>query len=279
MGLGKSRRQASGVEYCWPDRSLGWQKGLEWAVVGETMQFVEEGETSYCAAVLKGGQPCAVANDVEGFALDPVKAGGGGCDSCSAFAGKGKATTFQLAMQSTEFRESLSALGSAFKLAAGVQQKCEKFVCAMYGGSPSNADVNELRCKPFCMSSSPSSQLSSNRNALQKHIQCVNLQTAVWRRCLDARPDVMSPDQHGWIVKDNHISIDWMDGNPVPEELLVLTKCSCNSGCSSNRCSCRTAGLPCTDACKFSGCDNMQWSAAGELGDTEDTMDNATGKK
>ena len=80
MGLGKSRRQASGVEYCLPDRSLGWQKGLEGAVVGETMQFVEEGETSYCAAVLKGGQPCTVANDVEGFALDPVKAGGGGSD-------------------------------------------------------------------------------------------------------------------------------------------------------------------------------------------------------
>ena len=39
MGLGKSRRQSSGVEYCWPDRSLGWQKGLEGAVVGETMQF------------------------------------------------------------------------------------------------------------------------------------------------------------------------------------------------------------------------------------------------
>ena len=54
----------SGVEYCWPDRSLDWQKGLEWAVVGETMQFVEEGEISYCVAVLKGGQPCAVANDV-----------------------------------------------------------------------------------------------------------------------------------------------------------------------------------------------------------------------
>ena len=48
------------------------------------MQFVEEGETSYCAAVLKGGQPCTVANDVEGFALDPVKAGGG-CSTLISF--------------------------------------------------------------------------------------------------------------------------------------------------------------------------------------------------
>ena len=57
------------MEYCWPDRSLGWQKGLEWAVVGETVQFVEEGETSYCASVLKGGQPCTVTNDVDRRAL------------------------------------------------------------------------------------------------------------------------------------------------------------------------------------------------------------------
>ena len=37
------------------DRRVGWQKCLQWAVVGETMQFVEEDETRYCAAVLKGG--------------------------------------------------------------------------------------------------------------------------------------------------------------------------------------------------------------------------------
>ena len=92
-----------------------------------------------------------------------------GCDSCSTFVGKGKATAFQLAMKSTEFRESLSDLRSAFKLPAGVQHKCEKFVCAMYG-SPSTADVNELRYKLFCLSSSSSSQLPPNRNALQKHI-------------------------------------------------------------------------------------------------------------
>ena len=128
-------------------------------------------------------------------------------DSCSAFVGKGKAMAFQLAMKSTEFRGSLSDLGSAFKLPAGVQQKCEKFVCAMYG-SPSTADVNELRYKRFCLRSSSSSQLPPKRNALQKRIQRVKFLTAVWRRCLEARPDVVSPHQHGWIVKDNDISID-----------------------------------------------------------------------
>ena len=37
---------------------------------------------------------------------------------------------------------------------------------------------------------------------------------------------------------------------PAPDAVLHLIKCGCvKEKCSSNRCKCRKAGLPCTDLC------------------------------
>ena len=110
--------------------------------------------------------------------------------------------------------------------------------------------VNELRFQQFCLRSSLPAQLPPTKDALRKHILRANYQACIWRRCLESRPAVPSPHEHGWLVEGDVISIDWMDSRPAPEELLVLTKCSCQQGCATLRCSCKKAQMPCTDACK-----------------------------
>ncbi|KAJ8880744.1 hypothetical protein PR048_017214 [Dryococelus australis] len=50
------------------------------------------------------------------------------------------------------------------------------------------------------------------------------------------------------------------DMNAAPETLLKIIHCNCKSDCSSNRCSCRAYGLPCSyvcGSCQVTHCDNQ----------------------
>lgn len=46
---------------------------------------------------------------------------------------------------------------------------------------------------------------------------------------------------------------------PAPQAVIVLIKCCCKKGCSSNKCSCRKNQMVCTDAC---GCSESSNSCA-----------------
>ena len=50
---------------------------------------------------------------------------------------------------------------------------------------------------------------------------------------------------------------------PAPESVLHLVKCGCKKRCRSGRCSCRKAGLNCSDICDCTGdgegaCENSE---------------------
>ena len=81
-------------------------------------------------------------------------------------------------------------------------------------------------------------------DVLKKHLQRVFYQSAIWRRSLCS--DISAPPMHGhgWIVKENDISIDWMDLPPAPDGVHENVNCGCNTGCYTNRCSCMRAELP-----------------------------------
>ena len=85
-------------------------------------------------------------------------------------------------------------------------------------------------------------------------------------------PDVPSPQDHGWLVNEDgtEISVAWMDSRPAPEKLSVLTKCTCQGGCTSSRCSCKKEALLCTDACT---CKNYQNSLAQPEDDSTQVTD------
>ena len=56
-----------------------------------------------------------------------------GCDSTSAFVGKGKAAAFQLLSKSPQIQQNLSSLGVTFTVSEELHQHCEEFVCTLYG--------------------------------------------------------------------------------------------------------------------------------------------------
>ena len=134
--------------------------------------------------------------------------------------------------------------------------KMERFICALYG-PPEHSSVNDLRYDMFCLKAAQCSQLPPTKDALQKHVLRANYQAAIWHRALCAMPEIPDPmDGHGWIEKDGEVCIDWMNQLPAPLELLEMVSCGCQRGCTSGRCSCSKAGLPCTEACRCSNCDN-----------------------
>ena len=75
----------------------------------------------------------------------------------------------------------------------------------MYG-RPKLADVNECRYVTFCAKRGQSQSLPPCHDALRNHTMGADYQAAVWRHALDANPEVPSPEGHGWLITDDHVS-------------------------------------------------------------------------
>lgn len=177
-----------------------------------------------------------------------------GCDTTSAFCGKGKAAAFQLVMSSDAYQNTLQTLGSAFAPTDQLLSACERLVCAIYGYD--SDDVNEVRYALFCAKAAESSQLPPTRDALRLHVRRANYQAGIWQRALESQPTLPHPTGHGWTADGEDLVIQWTTLPPAPRDVLLLLSCQCRTGCTSGRCSCHHASLPCTDVCNCENCQN-----------------------
>lgn len=174
-----------------------------------------------------------------------------GCDSISAFAGKGKKKALELAREDDVARSNMQVLGESVPLSEANMAKLEEVVCSLYNDRQCN-DVNELRYKMFCKGRNvQSQQLPPTSAALKQHLKRANYQAHVWRRALYPETAV-SPESQGWELRDGHLEITWTDLLPAPEAVMELVCCACKGSCQTRRCSCVKNGLPCTEACTCS---------------------------
>lgn len=194
-----------------------------------------------------------------------------GCDSVSALSGKGKTKAFKVMLKNAEFSQILSKLGDNFAVSACVIDGIERFLCSVYGFQLNN--INDVRFYLFCKAKNVQChQLPPTKDALVKHIQRANYQTKIWKDALIANVCLPSPAKHGWNIKDNTLSVHWIDKPPASEALLLLISCGCKSGCTNRRCTCFQQGLSCTDGCKCNSvCQNI--SVKESLVDTDDSDD------
>jgi len=183
-----------------------------------------------------------------------------GCDSVSAFAGKGKIKAFKLVSQSDTYQHTFRQVGQYWKVSEDLHMKLEEFTCALYG-APGSSDINACRYRLFCAKKGEleSTQLPPCRDCLRKHTLRANYQAAIWRRCLQATVDVPTPNGNGWIMtkteEGDDIEPDWIQGLPAPLAVLELLSCNCKSTCSAD-CPCIVNGLKCTDMCRLKDCNN-----------------------
>ena len=69
-------------------------------------------------------------------------------------------------------------------------------------------------------------------------------------------------------MRNGRLEITWISIPIAPDSILSFINCGCKTGCSTNRCSCKKAGLKCSDLCKCEGCENS--TGKDSLDDEED---------
>ena len=143
----------------------------------------------------------------------------------------------------------------------------------------SESYVNTHRYQLFCskQASIEGHKLPPCADCLYKHCQRACYQTAVWKRALDARPEIPSPIGKGRIQDKGDatdLAIDWMQGLPALDAVLELMSCSCTLVCKGPQCKCVANGLHCTEMCRLTSCSNMQPDEEQEaVVDNEDDFD------
>ena len=174
-----------------------------------------------------------------------------GCDTVSAFFGRGKKTAWDAWTAFPEVNKALKEMNTLEKfedLSQVSLSLVERFVVLIYDKTSTMFSVNQARKELFCRKQRSISNLPPTSAALHQHIKRSCLQLFVWNQCLTLNPSVRPPDEWGW----KHVSDGWEPHwSILPEaskSCRELIRCGCQSGCVHN-CKCAKAGLPCTLLC------------------------------
>ena len=118
-----------------------------------------------------------------------------GCDTVSAFAGRGKAKALKLLISHVDHQDTFSRLGQEWELSQKLVEQLEAFTCLLYAPKL----INELRYHLFCAKKGEieSHQLPPCKDCFLQHALRANYQAGIWQRCLQQNPQVPSPVGHG----------------------------------------------------------------------------------
>uniref|UniRef100_UPI00358F38F6 uncharacterized protein n=1 Tax=Myxine glutinosa TaxID=7769 RepID=UPI00358F38F6 len=185
-----------------------------------------------------------------------------GCDSVSAFSGRGKLAALKLLKENVQFQAAFTKLGQDWTLSAELLAYLEMFTCRLYVAQTDIAHVNEMRYQLFRIKNGnvDSSQLPPCMDSLKMHAVMANYQAAIWQRSLTGKPSIQSPvDSNGWPLDDEgQLIVNWTTGPIAPDAVLGFLSCKCKRICQLPSCQCMVNGLKCADACRLETCDNMK---------------------
>ena len=89
--------------------------------------------------------------------------------------------------------------------------------------------------------------LPPTSDALSLHTLRAHDQTLVWKQAHCLEPLLRNPVTMGWNrTDDNKLRPVLMTQDPIPKACVEIISCSCRTGCTTCRCSCKKARLFCT---------------------------------
>jgi hypothetical protein len=183
-----------------------------------------------------------------------------GCDSTSAFHGKGKSRPYDLIrnLNDNDLEEAFSDLGSSWDdLRPETMAKLEEFVCKLYGYNDESVDTT--RYHSFLSKALNEKKMPPTLDSLMLHIRRANYQARIHKLALQAITNAPSPSNHGWTIIQGELEVKWMTLDPAPNALLNVSKCRCRvTKCRTNQCSCRAANVSCIEICVCVDCDNCE---------------------
>ncbi|KAL7373698.1 hypothetical protein ABVT39_012891 [Epinephelus coioides] len=166
-----------------------------------------------------------------------------GCDTVSAFAGRGKKKAWESWKAFPEvteaFNELLQIQGDVSELS---KSQLERFVVLMYDRTSETTEVNEARKQLFTQKSRALENMPPTKAALEQHIKGATYQVNVWCKALEPCPQLPGV---GWQPL-------WTTLPEASQSCYELIHCGCKKGCTT-RCKCKKAALRCTALCSCSG--------------------------
>ncbi|CAB3990590.1 Hypothetical predicted protein [Paramuricea clavata] len=107
-----------------------------------------------------------------------------GCDSTSAFLGKGKVKPWKALQMNPRFVEIFSQLGRSAEVSDELVVSLGTFVCLLYGDQTSTC-VDECRYQLFKSGKYSDDVLPPDSDSLRQRIKRANFQALAWNRCKD----------------------------------------------------------------------------------------------
>ena len=180
-----------------------------------------------------------------------------GCDTVSAFVGKGKLTAWQAWNVLENVTETFCKLSQPCDtLTVDDIDNIEEFVVIMYDRSSESKKVNETRFDLFARKQRSYDSIPPTKAALVEHIKRSVLQAGhTWGQSLSKTQNLPSPSRWGWEKSTGVWLPYWSSLEPIAASCQELVKCGCKVNCSGN-CKCFRSCLPCTALCSCSCADN-----------------------
>ena len=102
----------------------------------------------------------------------------------------------------------------------------------------------------FQKSQAESEKLPPTQAVLRQAIQRAYYQAMIWCHDTEANPILPPPDSYGWRKVGSILEPIVTHLKAAPDAVIELISCRCGTGkCKGSNCSCRRAGLLCTEMC------------------------------
>ncbi|ELU07992.1 hypothetical protein CAPTEDRAFT_216620 [Capitella teleta] len=175
-----------------------------------------------------------------------------GCDTVSAFYGRGKRTAWETWQSYPEVTEAFQKCVSSDTVSKTCMSLLERFVILLYDKSSKATDVNEARKHIFTQKARSLENIPPTQAALEQHVKRAVLQAKIWNNSTEAVPSAIDPSKWGWVKEGSQWKPLWTSLPEAAKCCYELIHCGCKKGCNG-RCKCKKAGLKCTSLCVCGG--------------------------
>ncbi|KAJ8688233.1 hypothetical protein QAD02_024028 [Eretmocerus hayati] len=184
-----------------------------------------------------------------------------GCDTTSAFYGKGKNSIVKLFKGNKNIQDLAQCFNDPFD-EKKVTENGIKIICKLYDEKDETFNLNDLRYKLYIRKTASKSfkleNLPPTNSVAEQHCLRVYLQVQLW---LGENTELQASSLGWQLSEDGMRPMFSKSDSLIPQDLIKRISCSCKGGCRTAICSCVKHGVPCTELCsKCHGatCENVR---------------------
>ena len=133
--------------------------------------------------------------------------------------------------------------------------------------------IADLRWLLFSKYSSEVSKLPPTMSTLKYRTSRTHYAALILKKCTSSIQNLPDPCEFGWELDKGNLVPIMTGGLPAPTGLIELSLCSCKSGSSSGRYTCKKNNLLCPEMCKCSdACENSDCNEKEDIYESEDEI-------